>query len=713
MQSYKQQIAESFFNDLKNIKNLQKPQGYLRSYEPNLMQKRVSTEIKKRKHLLNYSDMGSGKTLSSIYSSRILNCKYTLIICPNSVISTWKKEIEETFTSCEIVLKTFNPNFISSSPWKYLILNYEIFQQENSQKEIESFIINNLVNFVCIDEVHRAKVREKKAISIRRKNLMFLRTSLQEKNKDLYVLTMSGTPIINELTESKSIIELTTGVEENLGTSISVPNIMRHHQRLSTIGVRYVPKLSINKNISIIDVDASVFGNEIKECFNLSKTPILELEKIFTRAKLDTILNSISKGEKTIIYNHYINGQDEKIKEILANALKEKGFTVGFWDGEDDENSTEFKNNGDCDVLLISSASSTGVDGLQKVCNKLIINILPWTSADYEQLIARLFRTGQDKDVKIIIPLSYLKINNQEWSYDKYKWDIIQWKGDLATAVIDGNIPEGEIITKNKALEYLRQWLKRIEEKGINDLQKKIFNSFDFEDEISFEENVVDDYKDKKCILPKKFPDSDESNNLIWNKIQNKWSVSNNQTIADRYKADSTEWFDYHKKRNIFIKSWDKDPCHEIINIFQKYEFKLTIGDFGCGEAKIASELKNQHKIYSFDFIAVNENVTAGDMSKTNLPNQILKHAVFCLSLITQDCVNALYEAHRCLEQDGFLHIIEPISKIENIDLFVDSINSIGFTDMPYKKIGIDPEFIYFKFVKDKKLNSDIKLIWK
>jgi hypothetical protein len=41
------------------------------------------------------------------------------------------------------------------------------------------------------------------------------------------------------------------------------------------------------------------------------------------------------------------------------------------------------------------AAVATGVDGLQQVCNRLIINVLPWTHAEFEQLIGRIYRQGQ------------------------------------------------------------------------------------------------------------------------------------------------------------------------------------------------------------------------------------------------------------------------------------------------------------------------------
>ena len=46
----------------------------------------------------------------------------------------------------------------------------------------------------------------------------------------------------------------------------------------------------------------------------------------------------------------------------------------------------------DHDLKDFMNPISTGVDGLQRVCDTLIINVLPWTSAEYDQLRGRLWR---------------------------------------------------------------------------------------------------------------------------------------------------------------------------------------------------------------------------------------------------------------------------------------------------------------------------------
>ena len=110
----------------------------------------------------------------------------------------------------------------------------------------------------------------------------------------------------------------------------------------------------------------------------------------------------------------------------------------------------------------------TGVDGLQYACNRLVIVSLPWTSAEYDQLIGRLCRQGSAFDkVEVIIPQVVLSHQGNVWSWDKQRWERIQWKKTLADAAIDGIIPQGELaspeVMQKKLREALQFWIQRVE----------------------------------------------------------------------------------------------------------------------------------------------------------------------------------------------------------------------------------------------------------
>jgi ribosomal RNA-processing protein 8 len=74
----------------------------------------------------------------------------------------------------------------------------------------------------------------------------------------------------------------------------------------------------------------------------------------------------------------------------------------------------------------------------------------------------------------------------------------------------------------------------------------------------------------------------------------------------------------------------------------------LIIADFGCGEAKLAKSVNN--KVHSFDFVALNDLVTACDMKNVPLNPKSCDVVVFCLSLMGTNISEFVNEAHRVLK---------------------------------------------------------------
>src|SRR5207244_3374367 len=106
-------------------------------------------------------------------------------------------------------------------------------------------------------------------------------------------------------------------------------------------------------------------------------------------------------------------------------------------------------------------------DGLQRACNRLVIASLPWTNAEYEQLVGRINRQGQDSEVEVLIPqIEYREIGGRErvWSRDQVRMQIITRKRTLMDCVIDGVIPTRDIESdRRKTRRALHAWVQRLE----------------------------------------------------------------------------------------------------------------------------------------------------------------------------------------------------------------------------------------------------------
>src|SRR2546423_15613442 len=99
---------------------------------------------------------------------------------------------------------------------------------------------------------------------------------------------MSATPVINTLKEGKSMVDLVSGVaHDELDTRPTVPNCMKLHQRLVTLGIRWMPEYSIGYEQREEKVDCGEFVGEIR-ALGRKGTP-LALEQILTRARLPVI----------------------------------------------------------------------------------------------------------------------------------------------------------------------------------------------------------------------------------------------------------------------------------------------------------------------------------------------------------------------------------------------------------------------------------------
>ncbi len=587
----------------------------------------------------------------------------------------WSNAIKATFPDSVVYTKTFDvPTEKVGNP-VYLVFNYESFQQEDSEYRTRALIDRTRIDFVVIDEIHQSKQRRAENLSRRKKVIGGLLSAATEKNPDLYVLGMSATPVINNLFEGKSLLELISGIEySDLKVNPNLANCMRLYQKLVTGGIRWMPRYEQVLNEELIDVDCSDHVDDIRHLG--VKNSMLDLEAVLTRAKLPVIIENIRP--KTLIYTHYVQG----IAETLREAVADKGWKVGMYTGEEKAGLKDFIE-GDLDVLIASSAVGTGVDGLQRVCNRMIINSLPWTHAEYEQLRGRVYRQGQkQKRVEIIIPLTYADVGGQEWSWCRSRWNRILFKKSIADAAVDGVVPEGHLRTPGQAYQDVMSWLERLDNGIVHEVKRRKIN-------VELSDAVVE-----KRI--RAYGDFSKMNHRI--------NSSRSERTHERFQADPKEWEQYHALYREARKSWPLIPFEEIAKWFQKRP-EMVVGDFGCGEAKLSELLINT--VHSFDHIAINSNVTACDIAHVPLDDDSLDAAVFSLSLMGSNFTDYIVESRRCLKLDGHLHIAEATSRFSDVDTFTANLAKLGFYVVKVKR---QSKFTFIQAIKNDEQPKDVQL---
>ena len=164
-----------------------------------------------------------------------------------------------------------------------------------------------------------------------------------------------------------------------------------------------------------------------------------------------------------MVYTYYVTD----IVEPICRFLREEcGFSVGCYTGKEKAGLAGFLA-GELDILVGSKPLGTGLDGLQFVCDRLLILSLPWTGAEYEHLLGRIYRQGSAfHSVDIIIPHIALESDGMRWSWDHQRWELIHYKRTLSDCAVDGFLPTTVGISPQMLLRESRKaleaWIKHV-----------------------------------------------------------------------------------------------------------------------------------------------------------------------------------------------------------------------------------------------------------
>jgi hypothetical protein len=669
--AYFNEIRNRFLSQYDGAINLPIPPGYSFHAPPKLMQKLTAYRVLTERRVGNWSGVGAGKTISAILTSRVIDARLTIIIAFNSTVKGWEEAIASVYPDSIVIVKGRGDIEVNPEKHTYLILNFETFQQPDSDKMARRLVDNHQIDFIVLDEIQNVKQRTPKEESKRRQVVNGLLCEASKKNTDLCVLGMSATPVINNLYEAKALLEMIKGVEfSDLKTFSSIANAIAIHEKLILYGIRYRPNYQQDIETTHPEIPGEAFLPRLIEAFQ--RGSLLDKERVLLDAKIDTIVGALRKG--TLIYTHYLTGLIEPLRQAIGNA----GFTVGLFTGEEKTGLDQFRDR-KVDVLIGTAPVGTGVDRLQYVCNRLIIVSLPWTSAEYEQLIGRLYRQGSAFDkVEVIVPQVVLSHEDHIWSWDKWRWERIRWKKTLADAAMDGVIPEGELASletmQKKANEALQAWIERVEKDGI----------------------FICDRTQLKVPLPEFEREIARRRFGDFSMMNSRFNCAYSQTTHERLNQNPEEWFLYHTLYREARQSWTEIPYEKIAKSLHKRP-DWVVGDFGCGEAKLAESLPN--KVYSFDHIAINETAIACDIAKTPLEDENLDVAVFSLSLMGINYPDYLKEAYRVLKFGGLLKIAEPINRwLDKQSDLLAQITNAGF--MMIGNVEQSSQFLYINAIK-------------
>jgi superfamily II DNA or RNA helicase len=681
-------IQTTFLNEFNEVVSSEKGDDYKFPYDPSLMQKLMVYYLTNNKSFGNWCGTGAGKTNAFLFATRKTNSRVTVAIVPNDVIDTLVKAINNIYPDSNIIIPQSSDELFTCdrSKFNYIIYNYEKFQGNNGAEDtINKLLETNTIDFICLDEVQNVKVRDIESASSRSQFINNLVLRARINNPEMRTLAMSATPCINNLTEVRSIIELLTGVEHNeIGSYSSIANIHNAYKALLLNGFRYVPKYPIIIKERTVDIDCTDDSELYLNLISKDSGDISGIEYVLAEKKLKQLKKELKPG--TIVYATWVDG----MSEMLTKNIKKMGFSVESYNGKsgNKEGRKEILDrflNGKTDVLVCSKPISTGVDGLQYKCNKIIIISLPWTDADYTQLMGRIYRQGSVFDcAEFVILQVVINTPKCEWSWDKMRKQAIDTKKSLGSAVVDGNIQESYTINKEMLLSKAMEALKE----GIIDIE--------------YDRNPIT----ADITYIKKEREYSES---FINNVHSLANRSLSKTTHARYVNNPEEFKEYHRQREISKESWLEDPVDRVADIINSWSNRYTrIIDMGCGMNKLKTLVVDSKTVQGVDHINISSDTTVieADMSNLNgiVDSNSYDVAVFCLSLWGVNYKDYFNEAYRILDDDGRMIIVEPSSKFgvdehfSTIDEFVDDIENYGFERTG--KIETHNNFVYLKFTK-------------
>ncbi|XP_004466991.1 ribosomal RNA-processing protein 8 [Dasypus novemcinctus] len=162
------------------------------------------------------------------------------------------------------------------------------------------------------------------------------------------------------------------------------------------------------------------------------------------------------------------------------------------------------------------------------------------------------------------------------------------------------------------------------------------------------------------------------------------------------FQEDPEAFLLYHRGFQSQVKKWPLQPVDRIARDLRQWPASLVVADFGCGDCRLASSIRNP--VYCFDLASLDPRVTVCDMAQVPLEDESVDVAVFCLSLMGTNIRDFLEEANRVLKPEGLLKVAEVSSRFEDVRTFLGAVTKLGFKVI--SKDLTNSHFFLFDFQK-------------
>ncbi|MCL2223208.1 MAG: DEAD/DEAH box helicase [Oscillospiraceae bacterium] len=383
-------------------------------------------------------EMGLGKTVqaatAAVLKKQVFGFNKTLVVCPATLKSQWKKEIEK-FTNEKALIVSGTPKeresqYLDKNHY-FLIVNYETIMRDNDA-------INRAgIDFMILDEAQRVKNFETKTSSAIKR--------LQPK----HTLVITGTPIENRLIDIFSVVSVLDpyffgplwefSYQHCLFDPVKTHkingyyNLQALNSQLSEILIRREKRNVLDQlpNVRQIDIPialapkqaefhasystgiAKILRKKFLTAFDMQMMQML-LSKMrmvcdstylvdeYTNVspKMDELENILfeqfdlkNNNRKIIIFSEWV-----KVHKLIGQMLRKN--KIGFVELSGKvpvklrgELIKKFENSPECKIFMSTEAGGAGLN--LQVADTLINFELPWNPAKKNQRIGRIDRLGQ------------------------------------------------------------------------------------------------------------------------------------------------------------------------------------------------------------------------------------------------------------------------------------------------------------------------------
>jgi SNF2 family DNA or RNA helicase len=473
----------SAFNDVKKVANVPKDfQFKTKPYDHQI--DGLNFGLTHDKWLLG-DEQGLGKTKQVIdiaVAKKLEGAKRCLIICGvNGLKWNWQNEIKTHSNESGWILgqrkrkngKTYigstkdkmaDLNCIHAIPDYFLITNVESLRDADIAATISAYCKQGIINIVAIDEIHKCK----NPSSQQGKGILKIQPEIR--------IAMSGTPLMNTPLDLFIILRW-LGYEKHAFYAfknhycimggyggydvVGYKNMPELQERVDSIMLRRLKddvldlpeKVYIDEYVEMTgkqeqiykEISASIKANIDK--IKMTNNPLAELIRMRQATGYTGILSS------TILESAKIDRLEEIVEESVANNRKvvifsnwtqmttpiynrlSKNYKGVIITGETDDvdrqvNVNHFQNNPEC-KFIIGTIGAMGT-GLTLTAGTVVVFMdHPWTRAAYDQAVDRCHRIGQNSNLTIYNLLCKNTI-------DERIWEIVQRKGAISDALIDG-----------------------------------------------------------------------------------------------------------------------------------------------------------------------------------------------------------------------------------------------------------------------------------